>query len=121
MAINKNHEFEELQGVKCAIVERNVTAERASFLKTLLEYNQFEVVVAPAPPPKGAAPTADEEVATPTPELFVIGVTQLAFNATNAVFGRLLRTPDGQIVTQAYWLQKEAINRDDIPYYEKTL
>ena len=25
MAINKNHEFEELDGVKCGIVEKNVT------------------------------------------------------------------------------------------------
>jgi hypothetical protein len=50
-----------------------------------------------------------------------VGVTHLAFNPINAIFGRLLRTPDGHVVTQAYWLQKEAVSRDDIPYYEKTL
>ena len=33
MAINKNHEFEELDGVKCAIVEKETTPERAAFLK----------------------------------------------------------------------------------------
>ena len=35
MAINKNHEFEELEGVKCAIVEKNVSPERVVFLKKL--------------------------------------------------------------------------------------
>ena len=39
MAINKNHEFEELDGVKCAIVEKEVKPERVAFLKRLLEYN----------------------------------------------------------------------------------
>ena len=35
MAINKNHEFEELGGVKCAIVEKNASKERVAFLKDL--------------------------------------------------------------------------------------
>ena len=47
MAINKNHEFEELGGVKCAIVEKNASKERVAFLKDLLETNHFEVVVVP--------------------------------------------------------------------------
>ena len=51
MAINKNHEFEELDGVKCGIVEKNVQPERVQFLKKLLEYNKFTVVVVfPTPP-----------------------------------------------------------------------
>ena len=56
MAINKNHEFEELDGVKCAIVEKNASKERVAFLKELLEYNNFKVVVVPSPPPKAAPP-----------------------------------------------------------------
>lgn len=135
MAINKNHEFEELGGVKCAIVEKNASKERVAFLKDLLETNNFEVVVVPSPPPKAppapkpAAPT-EETTAAPTPsieppiqlpETFTIGVTNLAFNPTNAIFGRLLRTKDGHIVTQAYWYQKESSSHDEIPYYEKKL
>ena len=41
MAINKNHEFEELNGVKCAIVEKNAPKERVEFLKELLEFNRY--------------------------------------------------------------------------------
>jgi hypothetical protein len=44
MAINKNHEFEELEGVKCAIVEKNVSPERVVFLKKLLEYKTLFLV-----------------------------------------------------------------------------
>ena len=54
MAINKNHEFEELNGVKCAIVEKNASAERVAFLKQLLEFNKYSVVVVASPPPKPA-------------------------------------------------------------------
>ena len=129
MAINKNHEFEELGGVKCAIVEKNASKERVAFLKDLLETNLFEVVVVPSPPPKTTPPPKPVEgeaavpvvVPPPAPETFTIGVTNLAFNPTNAIFGRLLRTKDGHIVTQAYWYQKESSSHDEIPYYEKTL
>ena len=135
MAINKNHEFEELGGVKCAIVEKNASKERVAFLKDLLEINNFEVVVVPSPPPKAApapkpAATTEETAGSPTPNIephaqapatFTIGVTNLAFNPTNAIFGRLLRTKDGHVVTQAYWYQKDMTSHDEIPYYEQKL
>ena len=124
MAINKNHEFEELDGVKCGIVEKNVTPERVQFLKKLLEYNKFTVVVVPSPPPKAAPAPKLAEGETPppppppAPETFTVGVTDYTFNSTNAIFGRTLRTRDGHIVTLAYWQQKEAESNDEVPYYE---
>ena len=123
MAINKNHEFEELNGVKCAIVERNVSPERVHFLKQLLEYNRFTVMVVPSPPPKASAakPLAEGEVAPPPPsppDTFTVGVTDYTFNPINAIFGRQLRTANGKIVTQAYWLQQEPVCNDEVPYYE---
>lgn len=131
MAINKNHEFEELDGVKCGIVEKNVSPERVQFLKKLLEYNRFIVVAVPSPAPKAApAPVVKlaEGVEPPTPppllpsapETFTVGVTDYTFNSINAIFGRLLHTPDGHVVTQAYWQQKETVTHDEIPYYERS-
>jgi len=138
MAINKNHEFEDLDGVKCAIVEKNAGKDRVAFLKEILEYNNYKVIVVPSPPPKTAPPpkpastevTADKpgegeaapvEVAAPAaPETFTIGVTNVMFNVTNALFGRILKTKNGHIVTPAYWQQKDAVSHDDIPYYEQT-
>ncbi|HSC53688.1 MAG TPA: hypothetical protein VLC98_08715 [Phnomibacter sp.] len=131
MAINKNHPFEDLNGVKCAVVESNISQERVDFLKPLLEQNGYEVIVAAAPPPKAAAkpaaPAAAEGEAAPAPvveepaapSLFTLGVTDVMFNATNAIFGRLLKASNGQIVTQAYWLQKEKVSDAEVPYYEK--
>lgn len=126
MAINSNHLLEELDGVRCIIVEKNLTPERVAFLKPLLEYNTLKVVVVASPPPKVAAPAspvADAEVApapaAPTPETFTMGVTNMLFNPVNAVYGRLLRTPDGHIVTPAYWHQQETVSHDEIPYYER--
>ena len=133
MAINKNHEFEELNGVKCGIVEKNATPQRAEFLKKLLEFNGYTVVVVPSPPPKAApapkpaAPATSGEAtaiaqpatspAPPAPETFTVGVTDVTFNPINAVFGRLLRTPDKHIVTLAYWQQKETVSNDEVPYF----
>jgi len=142
MAINKNHEFEELNGTKCAIVEKNASAERVAFLKPLLESNRYTVLVVASPPPKPApAPKpvlavdtnpqpASTAIGTqpepqpqpqqpPTPETFTVGVTDVTFNATNAIFGRLLKTPDGHVVTLAYWSQKESKSQDEVPYYQE--
>lgn len=126
MALNKNHEFEDLNGVRCGIVEKNVMPERVAFLKDLLEYNGFTVVAVPSPPPKAVpAPKpadgteAPAQPLNPEPQTFTVGVTDYTFNPINAIFGRQLKTKDGHIVTLAYWQQKEAVSNDEIPYYEK--
>ena len=135
MAINKNHEFEDLGTSKCAIVEKNASAERVQFLKTLLEFNKYQVVVVDSPAPKAApaapvampvegeapvpAPAAPAApIVPPAPTTFTIGVTDLCFNATNAIFGRQLKTTDGHIVSLAYWQEKESVSNDEIPYFE---
>ena len=126
MALNKNHEFEELDGVKCGIVEKNVLEERKNFLKELLEFNGYTVVAVPSPVPKAAAPkpiegetsemlNTKQEIPNPT---FTVGVTDYTFNWVNAIFGRLLKTKDGHIVTLGYWEQKDKVNDDEMPYFE---
>ena len=135
MAINNNHEFEDLGTSKCAILEKNASPKRVQFLKTLLEFNKYEVVVVDSPAPKAApaapvaaavegeapAPVPAEPaapIAPPAPTTFTIGVTDLCFNATNAIFGRQLKTTDGHIVSLAYWQEKESVSNDEIPYFE---
>jgi len=134
MAINKNHEFEDLGTSKCAIVEKNASPERVQFLKTLLEFNKYEVVVVDSPAPKAApaapapapvegeapapAPASAAPIEPPAPTTFTIGVTDLCFNATNAIFGRQLKTADGHIVSLAYWQEKESVSNDELPYFD---
>ena len=126
MAINQNHLFEELDGVKCAIVEKNASKERVDFLKFILEYNGFTVIVIPSPLPK--IPPAGTEGPTPPvtattltnlpPETFTVGVTDTSFNPINAIYGRLLKAPGGRVLTLAYWQQKDKESHDEKPYFE---
>ena len=127
MAINKNHEFEDLDGIKCAIVEKNASTQRVAFLKNILEYNRYKVIVVASPPPKimpakPAASTVEEmpeTPAVPAPETFTIGVTDVTFNPTNAIFGRILKAPKGHVITLAYWNQKEKEPHDEVPYFDE--
>lgn len=133
MAINKNHEFEDVDGVKCGIVEKNVSAERVQFLQDLLTFNKYTVKVQASPPPKAApatvAPaTTSEGAEAPAIEIpkepeaptsFTVGVTDLSFNPINAIFGRILKTSDGTIVSLAYWQQKEMVSDIETPYFNK--
>ena len=134
MAINQNHLFEDLNGVKCAIVEKNAASERVEFLQRILEYNRYTVVVVPSPPPKtppAAAATppasvppgepgpADATASAPLPATFTVGVTDVMFNPVNAIFGRLLKTPEGHIVTLAFWQQQEKERDNEKPYFDK--
>lgn len=116
MAINKNHEFEELDGVKCGIVEKKVDGARASFLKEILEASGYTVVVAASAPAKPAV-AAEDEVVEAAPETFTVGVTDYTFNTINALFGRVLKTKEGKIVTPAFWYGKESVLDDARPYY----
>ncbi len=98
------------------------------FLKKSVEYNGFTVVTIPSPPPK-AVPALVVKVedgtvtppptAPPAPETFTVGVTDYTFNPINAIFGRLLHTPDGHVVTLAYWEQTEVVSHDEVPYFDK--
>lgn len=91
MPLNKGkHLVEEIDGVRCSIVEKGVSPERAEFLKKLLELNGYTVNIAP-------------EVET---ETFKIGVTDLLFNPVIDVYERSLKSLSGDKVTPAYWLQE---------------
>ena len=128
MAINQNHLFEELNGIKCGIVEKNVKPERVQFLKDIWRTIILLLWIAPSPPPQGhnwmAAPAANEEQTATSLnfrhqlylETFTIGVTDITFNPINAIFGGYFGQP---MVMLIHWLtgkQKESVAHDDIPY-----
>ncbi len=124
--LNKEgHVVEELNGTRCSIVEKNVSPGRTEFLKKLLEYNGYTVIVAqtPAPPakpaPKPPAPVIGPDgqpVAVspppppppppPAPNTFTVGVTNISFHPMLAVYERTLYTQEGKPVSIAYWNQE---------------
>ncbi|HMH22339.1 MAG TPA: hypothetical protein VK563_11205 [Puia sp.] len=83
MAINQNHLFDDLNGIKCAIVEKNVSKERTDFLRRMLEYNRFTVVIVPSPPPKAAPAPAPVPIPVATPASAQVE-TPASAAATNA-------------------------------------
>lgn len=95
---NAKHIIAEFDGVRCTVVESAVSAERLSFLRELLEINNFEVRV-----------KEDPQETEGTPLKYSIGVTDLTFNPVFAVYERSLRTKDGQIVSPGIWNQKTNI------------
>jgi hypothetical protein len=92
---NAKHIIGEIEGVRCTIVESGVGPERVAFLRRLLEFNNFDV--------------KEQAVPSETPEgesTYTIGVTDLLFNPTFAVYDFSLKAPEGGYVTPGYWLQE---------------
>jgi hypothetical protein len=95
MPLQAKHLVEEINGTRCTIVAKGATSERVAFLKDLLEFNNFEVM------------TAEEvKVNAEDPSVLTVGVTDLVFNPTIAVYELSLKTRDGSKVSPAYWDQK---------------
>ena len=95
MPLKAKHIVEEINGVRCTVVEKGATQKRVDFLKGLLEFNKFEVLVA-----------EDKKETEDAPTLFSIGVTDIVFSPVIAVYEMSLKTPDGKRVSPAYWEQK---------------
>lgn len=91
MPLNKGkHIVEEIDGVRCSLVETGATADRVEFLKKLLELNGYDV-------------KSVQEGENPT---YKIGVADLLFNPVVDVYKRRLKSFTGKRVTPAYWLQQ---------------
>lgn len=105
MALNKGkHLVEEIDGVRCTVVEKGITPERAEFLKKLLELNGYEVKTV-------------EEADLVTLKL---GVTDILFNPLIDVYERRLKSPSGKRVTPAYWLQESNKETEaEVNYWNK--
>jgi hypothetical protein len=108
MALNKGkHIVEPINGVRCTVVEKNISKERAGFLKKLLEHNGYAVEMATVPQENPEAG-----------ELLIIGVTDILFNPVVDVYKRRLRSLTGHKVTPAYWLQiSDKETEAEVNYY----
>jgi len=118
MTLKAKHIVEEINGTRCTVVEKGATASRVDFLKKLLEFNHYVVIVAAEAPVAAAAPVAAEEpvktaAVEAVPVLFTIGVTDLVFNPVIAVYELSLKTADGKKVSPAYWNQYSTESIDE--------
>ena len=95
--------FGSIGDTRVTFVEKGVTEDRKEFLKNLLEYNGFEVLI-----------DEDKRKSEEDPQLYTVGVTDMVFNPTIWVYQRKLETFDGQKVTRGYWEQE---TNDPKPQY----
>ena len=105
MQLNKGkHLVEEIDGVRCTVVEKGITPERVQFLKSLLELNGYEVKI----------------IADTDPATMKLGVTDILFNPMIDVYERRLKSPSGKKVTPAYWLQQsDKETEEEVNYWNK--
>lgn len=103
MSLEGKHTFGSIGETRVTFVEKKIDEDRMAFLKKLLEHNGFEVLV-----------EEEKRKSEEDPQLYTLGVTDLVFNPTVAVFERKLKTFDGRKVTQDYWLQR---SEDTNPHY----
>ncbi len=103
MSMPIKHEFGYLGETFVSFVEKGVSEERMNFLKELLEVNGFTVL------------TQEEAIEEgETEKKYTVAVDDPLFNPVIWVYDRRLRTADGHIVNEDYWLQK---NTDFKPQY----
>jgi hypothetical protein len=95
MVLEGKHSFGSIGDTRVTFVEKGVDEKRRDFLKELLEHNGLEVIIE-----EEKRKTEDD------PQLYTVAVTDMVFNPTIWVFQRRLKTKDGRIVSQDYWLQK---------------
>jgi hypothetical protein len=106
MGLEGKHMFGAIGEQRVTFVEKKIDKDRLDFLKKLLEFNGFEVLI-----------QEDKRKSEEEPQLYTIGVTDMVFNPTVYVFQRRLKTLDGEhIVNQEYWNQ---ISDDAKPQYWK--
>lgn len=101
MPLKAKHTVEEILGTRCTIIEKGISDDRCRFLKQLLEFNKFTVLIA-----------EDAKASEEAPTLFTLGVTDLVFNPVIAVYEMALLTPQGQKVSPAYWEQNDTNSID---------
>ena len=106
MALAGKHLFGSIEDQRVTFIEKKAEKSRIDFLKKLLEFNGFEVVI-----------QEDKRKSEEDPQLYTLGVTDMTFHPTIWVFERRLNTLDGlHMVNQDYWNQ---LSEDANPAYWK--
>ena len=90
MAINQHHTVDLVNGVRCSIIERNTSVERALYLRHILKANKYVV-----------------ETGTNAEGLITIGVTDITFNIVHALYNQMLRNSNRKIVTPSLWYNQK--------------
>ncbi|SDK70126.1 hypothetical protein SAMN04488034_101161 [Salinimicrobium catena] len=103
MALDGKHTFGSIGDTRVSFVEKKIDEPRKEFLKELLEFNGFEVII------EEEKRKSEEES-----QLYTLGVTDMTFNPVIWVYERKLKTFNGRKVTADYWNQ---VSTETAPQY----
>lgn len=104
MKISGKHSVEEINGIRCSVIEKESHRERAAFLQAVMEHNGYTVQVQKNnPPPVKPKPGAPVAEPVPAPETFKVGVSELQFNVAVMIYSRKLKTLENKILLPTYW------------------
>ena len=92
MALTYKHTFGKIGDTRVSFIEKGIAKERMEFLKELLEFNRFTVLI--------EEKASKEENGEPT---YTVAVDDMMFNPIMWVYDRKLKTSDGRYVTHEYW------------------
>jgi len=108
MPLNKGkHIIQEIEGVRCSVVETVAGKQRMEFLKEILTLNKYEVKIA-----------LEEKKEGETADAYIVGVTDFLFNPVIEVYKRRLLSKTGHKITPAYWLQtSDAETEAEVTYW----
>ena len=81
MGLGGKHLFGSIDDTRVTFVEKKVSEERAQFLKDLLEFNGFEVLL-----------QEEKRSSEEDPQLYTVAVTDMVFNPTIWIYQRKLKT-----------------------------
>ena len=106
MSISKGkHVVEEIDGVRCTVVETGADEARTAFIRKILELNGYVVKMEP-------------DNAEGGPVTYKVGVTDIVFHMVVDIYKRRLYTPSGKRLTPAYWLQQSSAETEaEVNYY----
>jgi hypothetical protein len=104
--LSYKHKFKNFEGKVVSIVEEGISKERVDFIKDLLEFNGFEVIVE-------EVKAKDEESSVK----FNVYVPDPMFNPLIWIYDRKLKTKDGRYVTHEYWEKQDGETKPQ--YWEK--
>jgi hypothetical protein len=91
------HIVEEIDSIRCTIVESGIFFQRAEFLREILEFNKYEVKIEKEPKKEDS-----------DPDTYKIGVTDLIFMPTVAIYERKLKNKEGKTISPAFSLLLDA-------------
>ncbi len=95
MSMPIKHEYGKIGETLVTFVEKGASEARMNFLKELLETNGFEVITEEETPKEDS-----------TEKTYTVAVTDIVFNPVIWVYDRKMKTPDGKIVNEDYWMQR---------------